>query len=50
MYTKMIKLSMDEKTSVINLVSDDANNIMSCFSIGNYVWAIPLKVKSHLHW
>uniref|UniRef100_A0A8D9AUF0 ATP-binding cassette sub-family C member 8 n=7 Tax=Cacopsylla melanoneura TaxID=428564 RepID=A0A8D9AUF0_9HEMI len=43
-YTKMLRLSSDEKSSVINLVSDDTNNIMSCFSIGNYVWAIPLKI------
>nr|XP_018907669.1 PREDICTED: ATP-binding cassette sub-family C member Sur [Bemisia tabaci] len=30
--------------NITNLVSEDCYNIMSCYWIGNYVWAIPVKI------
>ena len=32
--------------SVINLISEDVNNVMMFFWMGHYTWAIPLKVPS----
>jgi hypothetical protein len=31
--------------SVINLISEDVNNVMMFFWMGHYTWAIPLKVN-----
>ncbi len=33
---------------ITNLTMEDTHNIMSCFWIGNYIWAIPLKVSIKL--
>lgn len=34
---------------LINLISQDTYNVMSCVSIFHYNWAIPLKVKRFCH-
>lgn len=53
-YRKVLSLSscnkydesfQESKTgNMTNLIAEDAYNIMSCYWIGHYVWAIPLKV------
>lgn len=53
-YDKALRLSISNKDddsssdgkvgSSTNLMSEDAFNIMTCFWIGHYTWAIPLKV------
>lgn len=38
-------MSSDSKIgNICNLMSEDAYNVMTCFWIGHYTWAIPLKV------
>lgn len=54
MYRKALSLSscnndddsfQESKTgNMTNLIAEDVYNIMSCYWIGHYVWAIPLKV------
>lgn len=56
MYSKALKLSglgSDDEVNqesnsgtLTNLMSEDTFNIMSCYWIGHYVWAIPLKVTA----
>lgn len=53
-YDKTLKLSISNKDddsasegrvgSTTNLMSEDAFNVMTCFWIGHYTWAIPWKV------
>lgn len=52
-YQKLLKIqkiylkeqnTCDNVGYVTNLITEDTYNIMSCFWIGNYIWAIPLKV------
>lgn len=54
MYSKALRLSGWSKDddsvqesragNTTNLISEDTYNVMSCYWIGHYVWAIPLKV------
>ncbi|KAG8334859.1 hypothetical protein J6590_081006 [Homalodisca vitripennis] len=53
-YSKALRLRMSVKEedstqegssgNLTNLMSEDTFNIMSCYWIGHYVWAIPLKI------
>jgi hypothetical protein len=31
--------------SIVNIMSEDTNNIMMFFSMAHFIWAIPLKVR-----
>ncbi|XP_014240364.1 ATP-binding cassette sub-family C member Sur isoform X2 [Cimex lectularius] len=55
-YAKTLKLSISNKDdesstsdskygTTTNLMSEDTFNIMTCFWIGHYIWAIPLKIS-----